>query len=181
MTARTLRFSLTRPKVVLPALLGAGLLLANVSLFWGSALVAFALWQSLRIGGAPRLDDLLRLREAKKQHRIDRLLTDAERREIITIDEYADKLRHAGADPTLCEEILSQAWEIVRSAGNADAGDELRTFRLTLPPLGTSGTVATPPLGQRIYRELNLLHATQKEMESMCGDNASPLVTREVA
>jgi hypothetical protein len=181
MTTRTLRFALTRPKVVLPTLLGVGLLAGQVSLFWGCAFLAFALWQSLRVGGAPQLDDLLRLREQKHAHRIDRLLTPFERQEIVAIDDYAKSLRRAGGDAALCEEILTQAWGLVRNAGTADASDALRALRHSLPPLAGDRAAASPPLGQRIDRELRIIDATQKEMDGLRLDDETPRVERHVA
>jgi hypothetical protein len=164
--SRTLSYTVTRTRVWLPALFGLGLIIGKVSLFWGLGFVALAALQASRLLSNTQLDDLLRLREDKRRHKIGRLLTRTERREILALDHYAQKLRASGGDPGLAQDTLDKAWEIVRDHGARDATQELRAFRHSLPPLAGDGQSSRDPdLNQKIQRELDILRATQKEME----------------
>ena len=167
MSSRSLSYTVTRPKVLIPALFGLGLLLGKVSIFWGLGFVAFAILQASRLLSNSQLDDLLRLREDKRRHKIGRLLNKQEREEVLAIDRYAQKLRSSGGDPGLARDTLDKAWEIVRDRGARDASARLRAFRHSLPPLdGDQETARSPELSNKIQRELDILHATRKEMES---------------
>lgn len=166
MSSRSLTYTITRPKVLIPALFGLGLLLGKVSIFWGLGFVAFAILQASRLLSNSQLDDLLRLREDKRRHKIGRLLNDLEREEILAIDRYAQKLKASGGDVGLAQDTLDSAWEIVRDRGARDASVKLRAFRHSLPPLEGGEEARTPELSNKIQRELDILHATRKEMES---------------
>jgi hypothetical protein len=167
MTSRTLSYTITRPKVLVPGLFGLGLLIGKLSMFWGLGLVAFALLQASRLLANHQLDDLLRLREEKHRHKIRRLLNEHERREIFAIDTYAQQLTASGGDPDLAKDILSRAWELIREAGEHDASGELSAFRQSLPRLHGTSDNDQPPISKRIQRELDILHATEKEIEAI--------------
>ncbi len=167
MTNRTLGFALTRPRVLVPGLLGVALLAGHVSLFFGLGFTALALWQLLRLASDPALDDLLRLRRDKERHQIRRLLFPAEREEILALDRYAARLASAGADGTLGQEVMSRAWEIVREAGGEDASTALRVLRHGLPTMSEPQRGATSALASRIDRELDILRAARREVDSL--------------
>ncbi len=166
MRSRSLSYTVTRPKVLIPALFGLGLLLGKVSVFWGLGFVAFAILQASRLLSNSQLDDLLRLREDKRRHKIGRLLNKDEREEILALDRYAQKLKSSGGDPGLAQDTLDRAWELVRDRGGRDASAQLRAFRHSLPPLAGDEQTRRPALNNKIQRELDILHATRKEMES---------------
>jgi hypothetical protein len=167
MSSRSTRYVCGRPKVLFPALFGLGLLIGGVSLFWGFGLIGFAVYQASKLLKNPRLDHLLRLRADKESHGIRRMLTAGERREVIAIDEYCKELTDSGADPTLASDVLDQAWSMIRDNGARDSTVDLRLFREKLPRV--AGDTETPEgkLSSRIERELHIIHATQKEMESL--------------
>jgi hypothetical protein len=162
-----MRYVVGRPKVLLPGLFGLGLLIGGVSLFWGLGLITFAVYKASKLLRNPRLDDLLRLKADKESHGITRLLTPGERREVVAIDAYCKELSGSGADPALADDVLGQAWSIVRDHGAQDAAVDLRVFREKLPRVEEEAETPEGKLGSRIERELNILHATQKEMESL--------------
>lgn len=167
MSSRSVKYVFFRPKVWLPGLFGAGLVLGSVSLFWGIGLIGFAIFQASRLLRNPQLDDLLRLRAEKRKHGIRRLLNDRERREVIAIDDYCKDLTGSGADPALGADVREQAWQIVREKGRKDSSIELRVFREKLPRAAGGKDTPEQKLAARLERELNIVHATQKEMESL--------------
>ena len=167
MTMRSLTYTLGRPKVLVPGVIGAALLLADVSLFWGLGFLAFSLLQTSRLLSSAGLDDTLRLRADKERHHIGRLLTDPERHEIFAIDAYAKKLRQSGVEATLALAAMDKAWEIIRDAGGHDASDRLRMFRHSLPPLDGASHEQAADLPSRIAREVQLMDAARKEVESL--------------
>ena len=118
MNTHALTFTLTRPKVWIPALFGFGLLLGQVSVFWGLGFLAFSVLQASKLYSNDRLQILLRLKAEKRKHGITRLLNDQERQEIITLDRYASSLQARGADPQLARTTMEEAWEIIRKANN---------------------------------------------------------------
>jgi len=166
-TARSLWFALSRPAFWIPAGLGTGLIAGDVTTVGGVLLLVFAATRLQRILGHRDLDRRLRLRDEKHGHGVQRRLADAERAELLTLDAYCEDLRQAGAGTRLCDEVRAQAWAILQR-GEPDSVDHLRRLRHGLPPLPPEGSaVADPNLSARIQRELDLLRATQKEVEQV--------------
>jgi len=181
MSTRSLTYTITRPKVLIPALFGLGLLLGQVSAFWGLGFVAFAILQASRLLSNTQLDDLLRLREDKRRHKIGRLLNELERQEILAVDRYSQKLRSSGGDPGLAQDTLDKAWEIIRDKGARDSSVKLRAFRQSLPSLEGGEDARSPELSNKIQRELDILHATRKEMESYDLPDPEIIIERSTA
>lgn len=158
---------MTRPRVLIPALIGFGLLIGEVSFFWGVGLLMFAAYRFTKLMSHGDLDDRLRLKADKERHGIRRMLTSGERHEVILVDRYCQSLEKSGADTTLTADVRDQAWEIVKEAGPHEATATLKLFRQKLPTVASQEEDAPQSLPDRIARELRIVHATQKEMESL--------------
>lgn len=167
MSNRSMRYVCCRPKVLLPGMIGLGLLIGGVSAFWGIVLIGLAAFKASRLFANPELENLLRLKADKESRGIRRLLTAGERREVMAIDAYCKELTGSGADPSLANDVRDQAWSIIRDNGSTDSAVELRVFRERLPRVSGNETTAEGTLRSRIERELTILHATHKEMESL--------------
>ncbi len=152
---------------MIPALIGFGLIIAKVSFFWGVGFSMFAAYRLTKLLSHGDLDDRLRLKADKQRHGIRRTLTAGERHEIILIDRYCKGLKKSGADPTLSSDVRDQAWEIIKEAGPQEATANLHLFRQKLPAVASEEEGAAKSLPNRIARELRIVHATQKEMESL--------------
>ncbi len=167
-TKRGLWYALTRPRVLTYWAIGAGLL------FWGAPTTAAAVLffigalKAARVLRHDDLDDRLRLQDQKNTHGIRRMLRNVEREEILAIDHYAKMLQETGADPSLADEVLVEAWKIIRSAGRNDASARLKIYRHNLPALRQPElAAANEPMGvaNKIQRELNLIRAAERELE----------------
>lgn len=168
-TSRTAAFILGDMAVLIWGLIGVALLITKATVIGGVICLAVAAGKVNRLLSHDDLDDRLRLREEKRQHGIMRLLRESEREEILAVDRYAGELEAMGANPSLVRQVRGQAWKIVKQAGQQDATVPLRTYRLGLP------TIAEPmeqesgssDLRGDIERELQVLRATQRELDSL--------------
>ena len=167
MSKRSWWFALSRPGVWIPWVGGVCLIAADVSLVGGVVLGLFGLAKLRHVLSHRDLDQRLRLKGEKQQHRIDRRLGDGERSEVLALDSYCAELRQAGASAALCEEVKDAAWKILGNPSSGDTVARLRRLRQGLPALLADAPRAAPDstLGQRIQEELNLLRVTRKEVE----------------
>lgn len=162
MTARSTAFVLTRPPVLIPAIL-AVLFLINGWTVPGVIFAAVALMKSRWWFYDKNLDRRVRLIRERDQHGVDRMLSHGERNEIFLVDKYCEELTKSGCDDSLITETRERAWGIVRRAGMNDATVELRTFRQSLPALASEDP-NLPPLHDRLQRELEMIRAARKEL-----------------
>ena len=168
MTSRAVGFVLTRPRIVLPGLIGLGLMLIGLPKVVGVILLAITAMRMARMFGYDDLEVRLRLREQKRAHGISRQLTPNECEEIIALDTYCAELRRGGTDLALIDETMSEGWEIIRRGGRGDQHEALRRFRTQLPD--AEGTPIArdwqaPDLRARLERELHLIRASHREVE----------------
>lgn len=166
MTGRAFGYTLSRPRVLVPAVIGAALLLGGGWKIAGFVLLGVAFFKALRLLDSDDLDHRLAQRHTRQRHGVWRQLNHAEGAEMQLIERYAAALKASGADPALARDTVEEAWRIVARQSSQDATVELRQFRQSLPPLpevhgGTAG------LSERIRAELDLLRATRKEIETL--------------
>jgi len=164
---RTWQFVATRPGVLLPSLIGLGMLLGHVGPVWSLGLFGLAALRARRLLDTPDLETRLRLRDEKRRHGIHRVLQERERDELLALDSYRQAMRERGADPKLGERLMAEAWELIRSLDPNEAGARLASLRHSLPPLGEPERSADGGLAAQIEKELWLLHAAERELESI--------------
>lgn len=162
MTARSTAFVLTRPPVLIPAIL-AVLFLINGWTLPGVLLAAVALLKSRHWFYDQNLERRIALLRARDAHGINRMLSHGERNEMFLLDRYCEDLGKSGCDDSLLTETRERAWSILRKAGMNDATAELRAFRQSLPPL-VSDDPNQPSLQDRLQRELEMIRAARKEL-----------------
>ncbi len=155
-----------RGKVLVPGVIGAGLLIGQVSTFWGLVLIAYAAWKASWYFAHPAALQRRRLQGEMARHGIDRMVSESERREIMAIEAYSRRLKELGGDARLADELTTRAYQLVRES-TADAAAALRAFRHGLPPLAHDGQAPDASLAKRLAREVDLLRAAQKELESL--------------
>lgn len=177
MSGSTFGFAMTRPRVLIPGILGC-CFLSVWGVWWlGVGFLAVALMRIGRILSHTDLDDRLRLKSERQRHGLRQRLSDAERVEVLAIDNYGKELTGGGADEKLAEEISERMWRLIRERRPHDASGVLADFRRSLPELpmqvhGTTGRSAasTPGSGEdlsrRIEHELDLMRAARIEVEA---------------
>jgi hypothetical protein len=165
-TPRALSYTLSRPRVLIPAIIGVALLLGGGWKVAGFVLLGIAFVKASRLLGGPDLDRQLELRDARRNHGVWRQLFPTEQAELAKLEAYGNDLVASGADRTLAREALTEGWRIVARAGERDATSELRAFRQTLPPLVETAVHTAARLGDKIRAELELLRATRKEVDA---------------
>jgi hypothetical protein len=156
--------------VLVPAVLGGFFLVVKGWVIAGAVLLALALVKLGRLVGDDQLDSRLQRQEDKLRFGIGRLLTGGEKKELELLQTYADDLGRRGVEPRLGREVTEEAWQIIKDAGVRDATVQLRVFRDSLPVLGSPKRVETP-LQERLRRELDMLGASEREVESAAAES----------
>jgi len=165
MRGRTLAFAFTRRATLLPIGIGVIFFLMKAPTFVSFILIGVGIANALRfMSNYPNLERVLDLRDEKHRLGIHWRLSSTERREIILIDHYTRTLVQQGGSQELAQELKQRAWEIILESGPKNAGKSLKTFRLDLPRL--VGNKKEPILRQRVQEEIELIRATQKEINS---------------
>jgi hypothetical protein len=159
-----LAFSMTRPRVLFPAVLGGFFLLVKGWMVAGVVLLAIAAMKLLHLLGDDGLEARWQKQRERERFGVRRQLSYGERQELDALERYSDALQSRGVEPRLWREVKEQAWEIIRRAGPNDATVQLRVFRQSLPEVSAAGP-AQEPLHERLRRELDLLNASEREVE----------------
>jgi hypothetical protein len=165
-SGRSLGWVLTRKRVLIPGVIGLVLLVGGGFKVAGVILLGVAFLKAVRLLDSDDLDRRLSRRHARHSHGVWRHLYTTEAAEMEVIEAYARDLAASGADPALAKETQEEAWRIVQRHGDGDATIELRRFRQSLPPL-VSESRPGGGVAEKIRAELDLLHATRKEMQSI--------------
>ncbi len=165
MSNRALWYTLSRPGVLIPGIVGVFLLAGRGWFLAGAILLAVAVAKAVKLLGYADTDLQLRLRDDKRKYGVGRLLTSAERAEVVAIDAYCKDLVQAGCDEVLAREVRERSWEIVRRSTHNDAACELLRFRQSLPAVPKA--VSDPPLEERLARELEIVRAARQELDSV--------------
>lgn len=165
--SRTLRFALSRPKVITPIAL-AIFFTTVVGLWWlGLGFAVLAFYRVTHILSYSDLEDRLRLRDQRCRHGMAKKLSAAERAEVLRIDRYARNLTDSGVGSGLADDILERMWTLIKNERPQDAARSLRAFFAGLPQLPEQrGAAAGDDLGRRIQEELDLIRAARTEVEA---------------
>ena len=166
MSKRAIIYAWTRKPTLAPCFIGIALFFSNVPPFVSFILIGVGAMNAFRFLQTYKdLDRLLALRDDKERFGIHRRLFPGEKREILLLDTYVQNLMYRGGSEHLAEEISTRGWEIILNAGPNNTTKSLRTFRKELPHL--DNPIADFNLQERIQDELDLLRATQKELNSL--------------
>jgi len=168
MSGRSLWFALTRPGVWIPLAGGAALAIGGVTVVGGIILGIIGAARFKHVLSHSDLDQRLQLKACKREQRIERMLTEGERQEIVELDLYSNALRQFGADRKLGERVMGEAWRILREDPANQTVEGLKRLRHDLPPLHAHAAAEPDSdVGQQIQQELDLLRVTQKEVEQV--------------
>lgn len=158
------RFALLRGATLIPVLLGAWMILGRNWIGMGLALIAYGLYQAIKVvDKTPYAEERLFLRQEKKRRGIHRRLNKPEQEALLNLVAYVRQLEKMGGDPTLGEDLLDRAWVIISTTHNQESISELNLLIAGLPPLHPNHQQQGSDLMNRIQRECEIIYASQTE------------------
>lgn len=171
LSKRSWMWVLSRPSVFGPFMLAGFFLLERGPFFLVMMFAGFGVVRIMNFLSTPGVEERVRLRAEKNalglnKHR----LSEAERQEVLAVDDYRKRLVRAGGDPALADQVMAGAWEVVRqrTGGPGSARRALIRYRQDLPAidveLDAEAEAGEPSLKEKLENELHILRATHREL-----------------
>lgn len=167
MKGRLWRFALLRAGTLVPVGLGLWMIVSRAWVGPGIALVAYGFYQAWSlVMNTPQAGQRLIVREEKQRRGIHRRLHHVEKKALFTLLAYVEELEKLGGDPSLGQDLMSKAWDIISQNAHGKRKEELAQFMASLPPLKSGRTAKQEDVMERLRRECDMLYASQAEIDA---------------
>ena len=158
------QYALLRPATWVPVGLGAWAIISRSWVGLGAALIVYGLYQAMKlVNETPDGEERIYLRKEKKRYGIHRSLNPKEQKCLLQLIHYTKRLEKLGGDPTLVQEVWSQAWLAVETNQDKNRNQQLEALLASLPEIHPSGAKPQEDLMNRLRKECEIIYASQAE------------------